>query len=54
MNKLLTIALAALFAVSTGVIAGGHMKGEKDAPAADAKKDDKKKGEMKKDDKAKK
>jgi hypothetical protein len=51
MKNLMTVVLAALFAVSTGAFAMSHMKGEKDAPKAEKgdKKADKKGSEMKKD-----
>ena len=55
MKKIMTIVLATLFAVSTGVFAAAHMKGDKDAPKAEKdKKGDKKAGDAKKDEKAKK
>ena len=49
MNKILTLVFAMLFAASTGVFAAAHMKGDKDAPKADAKTDAKKGGDMKSD-----
>jgi hypothetical protein len=47
MNKVMTLVFAMLFAASTSVFAAAHMKGEKDAPKADAKADAKKGGDMK-------
>ena len=42
MKKVMTVLLAALFAVSTGVMAASHMKGDKDMSKDDAKKTQKK------------
>jgi uncharacterized protein YxeA len=53
MKKIMTIVLAALFAVSTGAFAAAHMKGDKDAPKAEKDKKGDKKAADKKDEKKK-